>query len=110
MSKTKNSRKEISNYLDKIIDEQSPVNIKNYLEIRDNISNKFSRHPNRKRSRHTLVKEWMGIRWLGGFYKIDGRMGDCYDRSDRTAGARHSVNGVRRAKQKQNLIKELKNI
>jgi len=107
MSKTKNSRYKINKAL-----------AENYGDVpfwETNISNDFSRHPRRKRPRHTLVKEWRiarthYTRWCTNFYLSDGRIGDCYDRSDRQGGSKRCVHGLRRAYEKRLVQKELENI
>lgn len=105
MGKTKNSRYKIIKALKE-----------NELPYwKTNVSNDFSRHPNRKRPRHTLVKEWRESKsyyngWLMNYYQHDGRLGDCYDRSDRNIGKKRSVHGIRRAYEKELIMKELNNI
>ena len=108
MSKTKNSRFEINQSFDKKTMSIWDSKIKKF-------TNKFSRHPNRKRPRHTLVKEWRESEsyyndMYTEYYKRDGRLGNCYMRSDRNTGSKYSVHGIRRAHEKELIREELNNI
>lgn len=73
------------------------------------ITNTFSRHPNKKNRRHTLNREWKGVVYYIMSGK-DGRLGDCYDRSDRQRGGKKSISGLRRAKSKEDIRREIESL
>ncbi len=103
MSKTKNSRHEICEYISKNHDNTS------IWVMPKSVTVKFSRHPN-KRSRHSLTKQWAGVGKI--CYKIytwpDKRIGPCDMRSDRLTGAKYVMHTVRRRTNKKIIENELK--
>ena len=75
---------------------------KNYFRDNEKLTYHICRHPNKKKRRHTLNREWKGI--LCRYDYKDGRMGDCYERSDRQRLIKKGRRGIRRAKAKQKIL------
>ena len=97
MSKTKNSRYKINEYLN------------NEFDGYDYVTNKFSRHKNSRKHVHSLGREFnqTGVKYREN---SDGRLGDCYMRSDRRRKEKDVQKGIRRARLKEFNRKEIENM
>ena len=73
------------------------------------ITNKFSRHPNKKNRRHTLSREWKGEGIGMWWHSRDKRLGDCYDRGDRCRATKRAYHSSRRNILKRETAKEIEN-
>lgn len=94
MSKTKNSRYKINEYLN------------NEFDGYDNVTVKFSRHKNSRKHVHSLGKEFVrtGVKYRENY---DGRLGDCFMRSDRRRKGKNVQKGICRARLKEFNRKEI---